>query len=97
MTTIIEKEASQIFNESLSEGEKEPPSKLSEVRPSNEVIEQLSDSELNGAPPERIRRKYVRGSRPARVTKVSIERSSPDLSSSKTTFENWCSDKCSNR
>ncbi len=81
MTTIIEKPASKIFDEPLSKVDEELPSKLPEVRPSDEDFEQPSDSELGGAQPKRVRRKYVRGSRPARVTKVSIERFNPELSS----------------
>ncbi len=32
-------------------------------------------------PPEKIRRKYVRGSRPARVTKISIEQDDTEITS----------------
>jgi len=81
MTTATEKQSSKIFGEPHGEGGQELPSKLSEERESKGTNEQLSDSELNGAQPERTRRKYVRGSRPARVTKVSIERLSSELSS----------------
>jgi len=39
------------------------------------------DQEVNPAQPERTRRKYVRGSRPARVTKISIEQDDTEITS----------------
>ena len=39
------------------------------------------DQEVLLAQPERARRKYIRGSRPARVTKISIEQCDAELSS----------------
>ena len=39
------------------------------------------DQEVLQTQPERARRKYIRGSRPARVTKISIEQCNAEISS----------------
>jgi hypothetical protein len=54
-----------------------------EKQSDTQELKALTDGELETRllPPERIRRKYVRGSRPARVTKISIEQGNTEITS----------------
>jgi hypothetical protein len=54
-----------------------------EKQSDTQELKALTDGELETRllPPERIRRKYVRGSRPARVTKISIEQGDTEITS----------------
>jgi hypothetical protein len=72
MTTFIEKE-------SHSRNKKESHSRIEKESHFQGVPE--LDQEVNPAHPERTRRKYVRGSRPARVTKISIEQDDTEINS----------------